>query len=360
MTQTIPAAPADTVQAAPAAAPKRPRPENPYADAYADFRSQVGDHVLTVSKDDGLYRQMRVGAPDAGHWAWRVITWPGYVATYGDIADGYMFTRTSDMIDFFDREGHGAYYSDGSPSIDFRYWAEKLSGNGRSQDVKEYSEKRFIQHVHDRLEEHHDLGTEAQDEYEKIVAVSKRVTARHEVDYEEWLVQLRAGDVEATCLEIDPDSEDEAEFFGLPIPEKSPLKLREELIADARENSETEDEAREWLREKSEIVGQDDFWEAQLRDFNVHFLFTAYAIEMTVRLWREYEKSNDRKALAVSTQATDRGLIELARARVDAEFKISTDLGVGDISNGALVLRLAEALAEQISARPAHIDQPAA
>jgi hypothetical protein len=238
---------------------------------------------------------MRVGAPGTGMWSWNVITWPHYLATVGDIADGFTFSRVTDMMDFFDREGHGDYYSDGAPSIDFRYWAEKLSG-GRSQEVREYSDKIFIQHVKDHLEEDEDLGTEAQDEYEKIVNVSKQVCERHGVDYEEWLTELRKSNHAATYLEINEDDAEEIEFFGMPIPERSPAERSAEILEEAHRYADNEVEAHDWLRENQETFGQDAYWDWSMKDFTVHFLFACWAVELTVRLWRQYEASPEAEA----------------------------------------------------------------
>lgn len=211
------------------------KPVNPYAGLYENFIEQTRDHVLTVTVDDGLNRRLRVGAPDTGIWSWNIITWPGYLATFGDIADGFMFSRIEDMIDFFDRRGHRNYFSDGSPSIDFRYWAEKLSG-GRTHDVREYSSEVFIQRVAESLEEHAELGAAGQEE------------------------------------------------------------RREEILAEARRNADSEHEAREYLSGNQDLFGQDAYWDWALIDYNIHFIFACYAIDLSVKLWRKYEASVEARA----------------------------------------------------------------
>lgn len=309
------------------------KPVNPYASTYENFIERTRDHSLTVILDNGLNRQLRVGAPDTGIWSWRVATWPGYLATFGDIADGFMFTRIEDMIDFFDRGGHGNYYSDGSPSIDFRYWAEKLSG-GRAHDQREYSSDSFIQHVTDKLNEHDELGTEAQDEYEKIVEVAKRVCNRFGVDYDAFLSELRTTQPYRglganaplgapsfrDLVEIDDDNADETEFFGMPIPQQSPAERREEILAEARSHADDEQEAREWLRDNQNIFGQDAYWDWDLRDYNVHFIFACYAIELTVRLWRHYEASP--QAEAHRNPADSYILVEDGQIKNDPEIPV--------------------------------------
>jgi hypothetical protein len=291
---SAPAKPAAPAVAAAAAAPAAPRekPENPYADAYANFLEETADHTLRVILDDGLNRQMRVGAPGTGMWSWRVITWPGYLATYGDIADGFMFNREADMIGFFDSRGYNSnYYSDGAPCIDFRYWAEKLSGG---RDMKEYSSEAFIRHVKDVISENEDLGDDAEAEYQKIVEVTKRVCARHDVDYDEYVAEMQEKG-RGRDLEIDEENADEVEYFEMKIPRKSPAERGAAILADAELYADNEHEAHEFLQSNTELFGE-DWWEANLRDFNIHFVFSCYAIELSVRLWREYEASDAAKA----------------------------------------------------------------
>ena len=63
------------------------------------------------------------------------MTWPGYLAVVGDIANGYVFSRIADMLDFFDSARRDRY-SDGCPVIDLRYWAEKLCGGSDTNDCQ--------------------------------------------------------------------------------------------------------------------------------------------------------------------------------------------------------------------------------
>ncbi|MFF2053850.1 hypothetical protein ACFVU2_19755 [Leifsonia sp. NPDC058194] len=266
------------------------KPENPYASTYANFLEQTKNHVLTVMTDDGLNRRARVGEPGTSIWSWNVITWPGYLATYGDVADGFMFTRDADMIDFFDRRDHRAYYSDGAPSIDFRYWAEKVIGPAKN-GLREYSEQKFLRHVESVLAEHDELGDEAQEEYNNIVEATRRVCARNGVDFSQHIEHLRtADDSRRRLMEIDGDDDLQQIYYGLEIPEQSPAERRAEVLEDARRHSDTEHEASEFLSNHQEVFGS-DWWEASLRDWDVHFLFACYAIDLTVKLWREYEQT---------------------------------------------------------------------
>ncbi|MCX4573236.1 MULTISPECIES: hypothetical protein [unclassified Streptomyces] len=82
------------------------KPTNPYAHAYADFLRETAEHQLVVLHDDGLYRHLRIQKPGTRIWSWDITTWQ-------------------------------SHYSDGAPSIDVHYWAEKLCG-GRSYEVEMY------------------------------------------------------------------------------------------------------------------------------------------------------------------------------------------------------------------------------
>lgn len=201
---------------------KRP---NPYADEYASFVAQTAGHQLTVLREDGLYRHLRMHNPEMGSmWSWQVVTVPWFLTTFGDVADGYSFSREEDMLEFFSHAGTAPnYYTDGAPLIDFRYWAEKLRG-GRSREVKQFSPQAFIEQVEDDL-----------------------------TDLEELDETRRAS-----------------------------------ILADAREHADDEHTARAWLdeAEQRELFGQDT-WEWDCTDFDTHFLFTCWAIHLTASSYLE-------------------------------------------------------------------------
>ncbi|HEU5223099.1 MAG TPA: hypothetical protein VFU07_05385 [Candidatus Lumbricidophila sp.] len=141
-----------------------PKRTNPYAREYANFLKQTQGHQLTVLHDDGLYRHLRMHTPaDGSIWSWNMVTWPGYLATVGDIANGYTFTRELDMIGFFEMGMHFQdYYSDGAPSIDFRYWAEKLA-NTQRDSVREFSKEKFLERVRYTLSDDGYITSEVDD-----------------------------------------------------------------------------------------------------------------------------------------------------------------------------------------------------
>ncbi|MDX3020116.1 hypothetical protein [Streptomyces acidiscabies] len=293
------------------------KPTNPYAQAYADFLSETAGHQLVVLHDDGLYRHLRIQKPGTRMWSWDITTWPGHLATSGDIADGYMFAREPDMIQFFARnDSQNSYYCDGAPSIDVRYWAGKLNG-GRSREVKKYDDEKFIRHVKDSLGEHEELGDEAHRFHEQQLALLRKLhelRGQDEAAMQEHLQAYRKNELSEAELWADDALSDEqlekldaefdwSELTDAPLTERSPAERAAEILDEARLHSGSEQEAREWLYENSETFGEDT-WEWDLRDYNIHFLFTCYCIELAVRLYHEYQAQQ--AALPESTRLSSR------------------------------------------------------
>lgn len=274
------------------------KPENPYARLYENFLKQTEHHVLTVEREDGLDRRLLMRDRAQGSiWHWRVVTWPGCLATVGDVADGYVFSREADMLAFFDTCATRDYYSDGTPCIDFRYWAEKLRGE---PTAVRYSRDWFLSAVRTHLEEDDEIGLEAQREHEAVIVVARRVTQRHGIAWDDYLDDLRHRDcAQYGGLEIDPDDADEMRFFGLPIPERSPSQRREAILEDARAHADIEHEAREWL--DAAFPGSDT-WEWDLRDFTPQFLYTCWAIDKTVQAWKAH--SYEQRTTSTGTEAS--------------------------------------------------------
>lgn len=217
-----------------------PPAEHPYAQHYAHFLQETREHKLTVVFDAGLRRHLRVAKPGTGMWSWSLITWPGYLTTVGDVADGYLFRREEDMIDFMRLSPlHRRNSPEGEiPSIDYRYWAEKLVGRER-RDVRRYDARAFKRLVLDRLDESDEFSAE-------------------------------------TIAELKPQYVESAR------------QRRAELLASAAAAADDERTAREWLEENVDLMGQDTYWESDLGDWDVHFLYACWAIELTIRLWDEH------------------------------------------------------------------------
>ena len=108
------------------------------------FLKDVKDHKLTILKDEGLYRHIRLSKPGTGIMRFDLITWPGYLCYTGDMGT-YVFTRTADMFEFFRRSDDDRRYR-----IDLRYWAKKCESRDRD-GIKEFSEELFTRAVMEYL-----------------------------------------------------------------------------------------------------------------------------------------------------------------------------------------------------------------
>lgn len=102
------------------------------------FASDTSRHQMTIHHDDGVYRHLRYTSNPTGYgeYWFDLITWPGRLAIVSDVGDDYVFTRHTDMFEFF--RGR---------AVNPHYWSEKLGGGRRS--VQEYSEDVFRQVVRD-------------------------------------------------------------------------------------------------------------------------------------------------------------------------------------------------------------------
>lgn len=301
------------------------KPVNPYARAWAAFLDQTTTHELRILHDDGFYRHLRIQEPGTRMWSWDITTWPGHLATSGDVADGYMFTREPDMLEFFAHGGHAGHdiFSDGAPRIDVRYWAQKLCG-GRSREVTVYSPDIFLQQVREHLEEHEDIGTEAQEHRDQQLKLLKLLhtmrgldkTTSQQLLETHWEAETllatttarryslaaeryrrSARDALARLWDAEMLSDvqfatldatfDWLELAGTEVPQ-TPLDVRrEEIIADAQWSAGCSNEAHGWLADNEEFVGSDT-WEWDLTEYDFHFLLTCYCIDHAVKLYRKH------------------------------------------------------------------------
>ena len=198
------------------------------ARAWQQFAEQTTTHQLTVLHDDGLYRHLRMAAPGTRIWSWDVITWPGHLATAGDIADGFTFSRLLDMLNFFGP----VRFDQGVPEINPGYWAEKLPEHQRAA-TRRYSRDQFLEYIDQTTQE----------------AVDGR-----------WMTEGE----------------------------------RAEFLAEAGEVDDDHRAATDWLDTDFRRVDA-DWWEADLKDWDHHFLLTCFAIVTTIRAYRE-ETSRERSA----------------------------------------------------------------
>lgn len=112
----------------------------------ASFLKDVATHVMTLKKDEGLYRHVTFQRPLTNCYRFDLVTWPGYLAYSGDMGC-YVFSRIPDMFEFF-RPDEGKE----ELRINLGYWGEKVEARDRD-GVREYSAERFIEHVNRHLDE---------------------------------------------------------------------------------------------------------------------------------------------------------------------------------------------------------------
>ncbi|CAN2532580.1 hypothetical+protein [Methylocapsa aurea] len=104
----------------------------------ASFLSSYKDAKIELLHDVGMYRHVRISG--AHYYRFELMTWPGSLSVNCE-GDEFLFTRTTDMFDFF-RRGAGAKCD----APNFAYWAEKLS-DPRSRKVRAFDYSAFERDV---------------------------------------------------------------------------------------------------------------------------------------------------------------------------------------------------------------------
>lgn len=129
-----------------------------------EFLKDVATHALTIIKDDGVYRHIRLSRPGSSCMRFDIITWPGSLCYAGDMGS-YVFSRLHDMFEFF-RDDKGGL------SINLGYWREKLDavdcdGSHKAGAAKVFSYEKFkkaIEEYLDDIEASPELREEVQEE----------------------------------------------------------------------------------------------------------------------------------------------------------------------------------------------------
>jgi hypothetical protein len=188
----------------------------------AEFLKDVAAHQMTVLLDNGLYRHLHFSAGGFNQW-FEIITWPGRLAIAGDMGD-FVFERLEDMFEFF--RGKDAA---GPLRINPSYSAEKVQAACKRSGVTKYSEEAFRTTILERVEgflEDDDTGVKD---------------------------ELRS-EVEHDVLSYADEGEDSARRA-----------------------------AGEFKWNGREVFT--DFWEADLHEYTLHFLWCLYAIAWAIRIY---------------------------------------------------------------------------
>ncbi len=119
---------------------------NTYTLTPESFLKDVQGHVLTVVREDGVYRHLNFRTPGSGCYAFDLITWPGFLAYVGDMGH-FIFERTEDMLKFFRRPPTERLLT----GIDMRYWAEKCCAEETSgPGIREWDPDAFRREITDQ------------------------------------------------------------------------------------------------------------------------------------------------------------------------------------------------------------------
>lgn len=233
------------------------RPRNPYTEEWQHFREATINHRLDILADtsggtesdpatSSPMRHLRMSQPGETCWSWDIITYPDHLVITGDIADGYVFTRQTDMMEFFALPPHRLdYYHDHAPVIDVRYWTEKLAqvlSNTRDTTTF-YSEDAFISYLTDTTGEH---------------------------------IQ--------GALENCGFDKGSAGYLNR---EADLTSRMNELIEDAKSHSEEQASAYQWCADHFTHIDQ-DYWEANFREYRSDFILACYAIATTVAAYYDH------------------------------------------------------------------------
>jgi hypothetical protein len=102
------------------------------------FLKNVAQHELTIVKDDGVHRHIRLSKPQSSDRHFDIVTYPNYLVYSGDMGC-YVFSRLTDMFRFFRND-------DADWGVNLFYWEEKIQSADRDK-VKSFSFDLFKKNV---------------------------------------------------------------------------------------------------------------------------------------------------------------------------------------------------------------------
>lgn len=112
------------------------------------FLKDVAKHELTIVRDNGVHRHVRMKKPQSGDMYFDIVTYPHFLVYSGDMGC-FVFSRIDDMFQFF-RSG---LREEGKLLINEGYWAEKLEATDRADGHKRYSADKFREYVRGKIKE---------------------------------------------------------------------------------------------------------------------------------------------------------------------------------------------------------------
>lgn len=131
------------------------------------FLRDIGNHKITIIRDDGVYRHVRFAQPDTNNMFFDLITWPGFLCYCGDMGT-FVFERLEDMFCFFRNEM--APRDDGRTLfINTGYWAEKCQAADDCNGIYEYSPELFCKIVKEIVDNDEDATKDLREQIEEEV-----------------------------------------------------------------------------------------------------------------------------------------------------------------------------------------------
>ena len=111
------------------------------------FLEDTKKHVMTIERDDSIFRSLIFKNENCSSYHFRITTWPDHLCISGDCGT-YVFSRLYDMFEFFSND-------DKSDELEINpgYWGEKLESICKQGGYKEFSEEIFIQRLRDEFEQ---------------------------------------------------------------------------------------------------------------------------------------------------------------------------------------------------------------
>jgi hypothetical protein len=110
------------------------------------FIADVENFKLKVLLDSGVNRHLRFSNGSDSANSFQITTWPDHLCISGDRGT-YVFTRTSDMFNFF----HW-----GMEKIDFRYVSEKCVSSDKIDGISKYDPNCFKEYINEYIEDNED------------------------------------------------------------------------------------------------------------------------------------------------------------------------------------------------------------
>jgi predicted nucleic acid-binding Zn-ribbon protein len=120
------------------------------------FLKNVAQHELTIVKDDGVHRHIRMSKPNSSDRHYDIVTYPNYLVYSGDMGC-YVFSRLTDMFRFFRND-------DADWGVNLFYWEEKIQSADRDK-VKEFSFDVFKANIIEHGIDDEDAEAEAKKEW---------------------------------------------------------------------------------------------------------------------------------------------------------------------------------------------------